>query len=281
MNLASRSSGRKIRTFFSVDKLRLGDVLGYFAVRILAPCFTCIQKRREAGEQPAIVLFRGRMSDDGYVTVQCNEGHKTFVVYDQRRHDLLFESTCLALSDGYEREAVASFAAGLERVREFWLRVVYRSVSIQSEEFTHTWAQMTRQSERQLGAFLISYLHRHGKSFHENQKMTAFRNKVIHQGYIPKYGEAHAYGQHVFSIKRNLVKGLEKDCAAAVAAEVENEIANVRLKVPDGQVAPMFKAIPASVNPATRIAQEIDDFDFFLSAMQKQLDFVRGYSDRL
>ena len=60
---------------------------------------------------------------------------------------------------------------------------------------------MIKQSERQIGAFYILQLLEFGETkFIISDKWINFRNKVIHQGYIPKSDEAIDYGQYILSI---------------------------------------------------------------------------------
>ena len=82
----------------------------------MSACSTCVMANPPSATN-AIIFYRGRIADTGDITVECNRGHTAPLILDERKHDLLFQSGCLAFLDGYEREAVASFAA---RSRGFW-----------------------------------------------------------------------------------------------------------------------------------------------------------------
>jgi hypothetical protein len=120
------------------------------------------------------------LQDDGLYDVICPEGHQTTVRLANEKFELLFDSSGLALLDGYLYEAVSSIAVALERFREFYIRVIAlkhlggkesgmerlaRILSI-GEAFgplEQTWKKVKQQAERQYGAFLFLYLLETGK----------------------------------------------------------------------------------------------------------------------
>ena len=221
------------------------------------------------------MFFRGRIADAGYITVDCGQGHTAPFIYDARKHDLLLQSACLAFLDGYEREATASFAASLERLWEFYIRVVAASRSLDPSAFESTWKQLSRQSERQLGAFLMIYLFDTGNAYDHRKSMIEFRNKVIHQGYIPIQQEAYEYGRYVFEHSRALMKVLEKNHKPALDVEIARELEEIQKKVPGGQPAATFKATLALLPTGTNVAVEITDFDTFMKAMEQRLHTMK------
>lgn len=117
------------------------------------------------------------------------------------RFEVLAEVAVQAILDGYNREAVSSFAASLERFFEFFAQTAYLTRHENLESFKRTWKIVQKQSERQLGLFLGIYIQETGETppilSDENY---AFRNKVIHQGYIPNEAESVAFGQAVINI---------------------------------------------------------------------------------
>ncbi|MES9855088.1 MAG: hypothetical protein ABW166_00590 [Sedimenticola sp.] len=64
----------------------------------------------------------------------CDKGHKSIVVYDSRRYDVLLQSATNALLDGYTNEAISTYGTALERCYEFYVRVVLRSHEIDPKE---------------------------------------------------------------------------------------------------------------------------------------------------
>lgn len=227
----------------------------------------------------AIVFYRGRIADAGYITVECKQGHTAPLIFDERKHDLLFQSGCLAFLDGYEREAVASFAASVERLWEFYLRVIATSRSVDPTRFDAVWKQLSRQSERQLGAFMMTYVLEGTDSYDLRQSQIEFRNKVIHQGYIPTEKEVSDYGEYIFTQIRDVMKVLEQNHKSALDSEIARELAQIQAKVPDKKPAARFKASVALLPPGKSEAQTITDFPTFLRAMEKRLHSIKyGYS---
>jgi len=241
-------------------------------MKIPTPCPDCFiheQKQAELEKRKvSIVMLPGRMTDAGYIEVKCPNGHSTTVVYDDRKFELLFQSACHTLNDGYEREAVSSFAASLERLYEFYIRVSCRRTDISEDVLGKTWKLMSRQSERQFGCFLMQYAMHAGETFKFDQKQIEFRNKVIHQGYIPNHDEVLLYGREAWRIKIKLYRQLERDFPEELNLEIKREIEEIKSKVP-GQKPPLvFKAMVVNVDTHSNIGHDIEVFEQFLGAMK-------------
>lgn len=170
--------------------------------------------------------------DDGSYDLTCSAGHRTTVWLQNHKFELLFDSGGLALLDGHSREAVSSIAAALERFMEFYVRIVAlkhlagqepleeiikRFSASKYEPFEETWKRVSRQSERQIGAFLFIYLFENGKPppFIDECKMQsygkenkAFRNAVIHDGYTPSQEQVVEYGEQVFQFINTILAEL-------------------------------------------------------------------------
>ena len=243
-------------------------------MRILAPCSACVIASPPSETNP-IIFYRGRIADAGYITIECKQGHTAPLICDERKHDLLFQSGCLAFLDGYEREAVASFAASAERLWEFYLRVIAISRKIDPTCFDAVWKQLSRQSERQLGAFMMTYVAEGMGAYDLRQSQIEFRNKVIHQGYIPTEKEVSDYGEYIFNQIRDVMKLLDESYKSAVDSEIARELSQIQARVPGGKPAARFKAHVALLPPGTNEAQAITDFPTFLGAMEKRLHSMK------
>jgi len=128
------------------------------------------------------------------------------------KFDVLFEMASIALIEGYYREAVSNFAASLERFLEFYVDFACFEDGIFATEFELAWKQMSSQSERQIGAFLFTYLCRTGKALrYLDNKQVQFRNAVIHKGYIPGYDETFEYGKAVLAYMDPIMFDLEQN----------------------------------------------------------------------
>jgi hypothetical protein len=130
-------------------------------MKILVPCITCMKDAAEifrtTGTSPSAQVLSAEMEDTGVVYVSCNRGHKTAMLHRNRKHQILFESGCLAFLDHYTNEAVSSFSAALERAYEFFIRVAYRKLGVSSALLELSWKQVASLSERQFGAFVLIY----------------------------------------------------------------------------------------------------------------------------
>jgi len=155
--------------------------------------------------------------DDGLYSGFCPKGHRTVVSLQNYKFELLLDSGGMALLDGYKYEAVSSIAASFERFLEFYIQVILRKHSVSLEEFEKTWKLVKKQSERQLGSFLFVFLleNKCAPDFLE-EEWFAFRNSVIHQGYIPTTEKVMAYAERIFSLIRGLLKELKTTSQDAI-----------------------------------------------------------------
>jgi len=148
--------------------------------------------------------------DDGRYATECVEGHAVITILQELKFEVLFEIGAYAITDGYYREAVSSFTSALERFYEFVIRVVLHGSGLSDDLVANLWKPISRQSERQLGAFIAVY----ASAFQTSPALLAnkqieFRNAVIHQGQIPTRAEAVAYGQAILELIRPSLRTLK------------------------------------------------------------------------
>jgi hypothetical protein len=202
-------------------------------MKVLVTCVTCMKEASERfrtnGTSIPVQVLSAEMDDAGVVYVSCNNGHKTAMLHRNRKHQILFESGCLALLDHYTNEAVSSFSAALERTYEFFIRVAYRKLGVSSVLLESSWKEVASLSERQFGAFVLLYPVITCESFGLPQKIPKLRNKVIHRGYIARSDEVFQYAETVFSLIRKIVQALNDKCSVEMWAEI-NEAAEVQRK---------------------------------------------------
>jgi hypothetical protein len=176
-------------------------------VRLLVPCMQCFQEFGRPTEEFTHVEFR----DDGRYEIKCSFGHTTTTVLQQQKFEVLFDIGAYAILDGYYREAISSFSSSLERFYEFALRVLLENASKSDELFQSCWKSVTRQSERQVGAFVFLWASNFGKPPELlSNTHVAFRNEVIHKGKIPTRAEANRYGNSVLDVLRPKMLALKE-----------------------------------------------------------------------
>jgi len=113
--------------------------------------------------------------EGGQAKITCRNGHKTNIAIQAVKPEILSAIAGYAIIDGYYREAVTSFTAALERLYELYVHVVAKSKDVDQTGFENTWKLMSRQSERQYGAFAMLYLFEEGVApKHLNTKKIAF-----------------------------------------------------------------------------------------------------------
>ncbi len=155
---------------------------------------------------PNLKLEEVPLRDDGRYEIVCNRGHRSLTLLQAEKFELLFDMGAEALIDGNPRDAVANFAAALERFHEFALQAMLIHNGVSNDDFRTIWKSVARSSERQLGAFYFVALMAFNRSFCIDENQFAFRNKVIHQGYICQTEEAFKYGQYVWEHISSILK---------------------------------------------------------------------------
>lgn len=141
--------------------------------------------------------------------IECPKGHRLKVFIYLHDFQKLFEVAVNALADNYYREAIGSFAASLERFMELFVRVVTRAHGVESAALEGAWKQISKQSERQLGAFVFTY----AQAFNDvgpvlPSNLIELRNRVVHQGYFPDEAECFRYGTAVLELARGVISSL-------------------------------------------------------------------------
>jgi len=191
-----------------------------------------------------------RLTDDGTYEARCGRGHISSVRLLNAKFELLFEMGLNALVDGYAREAVSSFAASLERFYEFYWRVAMRHLSAPEEAVSNAWKSLSRQSERQLGAYISASLlleHKMPQLLNPNKDIE-FRNAVIHKGYIPSIEEAMEFGNTVMAIINGTLDNLRR-----LAPEAVKEIYESLLPKRPDETAESADEITGAVNILTPV----------------------------
>src|SRR5262249_28725448 len=147
------------------------------AMKMFTVCMKCFEEN--IVDPPQVFA---EYVDGGFLAFTCPNGHDVISTVQAHRFELLFDLGALAFIDGYYREAVATTATAMERFLEFCLRVYAIHHEIPDSEFDEAWKRLAKQSERQLGAFLMTYLFQNKvRCLLLDDKWAELRNRVVHQ----------------------------------------------------------------------------------------------------
>ena len=171
-------------------------------MKILAECPVC----SESEARPVSL----RLDENGVALGTCQADHVFAVVSEHEPYEILFDAGAIALIDDYPREAVLDFIGARESFIEYFNRINTRLrwdagfppeggwVETMRDEYENTWKRVSRQSERQLGAFCYLHLLFFGVAYVIDEAAVALRNRVVHQGYVPSNDEAKELGERVW-----------------------------------------------------------------------------------
>lgn len=164
-------------------------------------------------------------SDNGLYQFTCRNGHEVVAVVQQMRFEILAEVAVQAIVDGYYREAVTSFNASLERFMQFYVEAVFVQRQERGDLIGTTWKLVERQSERQFGMFLATYLHEMSvippvlpQQCSSSSGSVQFRNDVVHKGLLPTEKQAVEFGQAVVNLVQPILNIMATRYAEAISA---------------------------------------------------------------
>src|SRR6202044_359671 len=149
-----------------------------------------------------------------------------------QKFEMLLDSGATALLEGFTLEACASFAAALQRFYEFGSRVAFVGRDMPAALFDGIFSEMARQSERQLGAFLLVHALEFGSAYKPKPSIAKFRNDVIHKGVIPTVEKAHKYCCEVYETIYTLFGMIRMKHEDGIQSVVMQELGKRRTKLP-------------------------------------------------
>jgi hypothetical protein len=199
-------------------------------VRLSVPCSACLEGRPATDP---FLLVQGELDDKGIVQIECLKGHRSAVIFNARRYEILLRSGAKAPLQGFASESIFSMHAALERAYEFFIRVTCRHHKISPERIDAAWKGLAKQSERQLGAFSLLYLLEMGEPLPLPEAITKMRNDVVHKGHIATEVEARKFGEMVFRRIREIEQALAS-LPEAARAETEHELEEQQRSIPAG-----------------------------------------------
>lgn len=146
---------------------------------------------------------------------ECAQGHVSVGVISIETFELLYDRAIFAYDDAYYRETVANLASSVERFHEYCVNLILNTSEVEKQHVHALWKRVSKQSERQYGAFMFLYLSLFKtpppdiKNLKSKIQWSSFRNNVIHSGYFPSKIEAEKSieitSQYIREIKNNLI----------------------------------------------------------------------------
>lgn len=174
-------------------------------------------------------VYPAELRENNLYYLKCDLGHETVTCLQNQRFEVLFELAANAVLDGYYREAVLSFTSSLERFYEFYLQVISVKHGIPQEKYNKAWKEIKDKSERQLGAYINTYVLESGEPpALLPDKKSHFRNEVVHQGRIPTRDEAIEFGQEVRNLVAPAWTKLKEDHPEHVTEVVKRHVMKIR-----------------------------------------------------
>jgi hypothetical protein len=194
---------------------------GEVAMRLPVVCIDCLMQR-PGFETLQIIPF----PHDYIIDFTCDRGHRNLEYVQEADWEVLITSAGLALSEGYPMEAVSAIAAGVERFAEFATKAICKSFNTSDDVIETTWKQVSRQSERQIGAFAFVYAARFNSAPPMMPpKQVEVRNAVIHRGAQPRPEQVEIYGDAAMTFVFAVHDALSTSYEAALKSTYLDQVA--------------------------------------------------------
>lgn len=169
-------------------------------------CIECCESNQED-----TVWAAGELTNDLYAICTCPHGHQILSSLVHHAPDIIFMSAVRAFRYECYSESILSFTAALERTFEMFFKVFCIKQGTRFEVIDEMWKEIKNQSERQYGSFCLAYCIMTGTAWKSDDKQVAFRNKVVHKGYIANRSESFLYASYITEKLDILISVLNND----------------------------------------------------------------------
>jgi hypothetical protein len=183
-------------------------------------CMECLKELGRPSFEPFILPYY----DERQAVVECSRHHKSVLLLQSQKFEVLLESGVGALAAGFTLEAAASFSSALERFYEFSLKVILVHRNTDLAVYEMMFKEMANQSERQLGAFLALHAVEFGVAYCPNKKIVEIRNSIVHKGVIPSQEKAMHFCEMVYNEILLLTEKLQQNCASAINEVISQDV---------------------------------------------------------
>jgi hypothetical protein len=202
------------------------------SVKVLTMCMECQKELGHPSFEPIIADYY----EEALAYIECSKGHKSAILLQSQKFEVLLESAVNALIEGYTLEAASSLSSAYERFFEFAINVYCKKINTSKDALGETFKQVSKQSERQIGGFLFLHLLTFGSHYILNRKIPELRNQVIHQGYIPTPDEVLRFGdliyKEILSITELIKTKLEREMQQVIMDTVQSRNEMIPSEIP-------------------------------------------------
>lgn len=197
-------------------------------MKIYTMCMECQKEMGHPSFEPIIADYY----DEALALVECSKGHKSAILLQSQKFEILLESAANALIEGYTIEAASSLSSAYERFFEFAINVFCKKYNTPKENLEETFKQVSKQSERQIGGFLFLHLLAFGENYALNKKIPELRNRVIHQGYIPTPDEVINFGELIYQEIHSICKLIRANLLNEMILVIMDNLSSLTKKIP-------------------------------------------------
>lgn len=199
--------------------------------KIYLPCMQC---QKEKGI-PNFRFIEQEQNNDLVYRLICDKGHETVAVQQSPKFEIIFDMACTSLRYEDYAAAVKHCVTAIERFHEFYVQCVWFSSNRELENLEKSygeyWKRVKQQSERQLGTFYSLFYNKYNDMRYDiTDKMSSFRNNVVHKGYICTKKEAYDYLEKAFNYILDMLSLLHKDYEVGLQRAISYNLKHLQSK---------------------------------------------------
>lgn len=126
--------------------------------------------------------------------VKCHNSHRHNFQFQGSLYEVMLDSACLSIYDGYYRSAILDCESAYERFREYFVKRCLIHQKIGKKSIKNLWQSIDNNSEAQIGAYNLLLTMNNIEIPNElNHERKRLRNKYLHGGSIPSKQDAIDY----------------------------------------------------------------------------------------
>lgn len=173
------------------------------------PCISCEGLNKE--------WYQIDITNELYYEFVCINGHLNAFSMQSEKFELFLIHGLTSYNNDQRMETIFKLNLALEEFHKFCIKIFLRKNNISFSNIAETYKKIVKRSEQINGAFYSLYLNAFDcvpDDFME--RMSNFRNKLIHNGYFPTKSETDKYAKDVFNYIKQIINKLKKEHQAEI-----------------------------------------------------------------
>jgi len=170
-------------------------------------CYDCDDENNELN---IVKLPLHEILEKDVSIIKCKHGHETLIISDSQKFENLLYFAFSSFQSHFYHQTISNMTSAYENLQELIIKMILKTNNIQDSEIEDS-LKIMKLSERRLGGFYYLFQNTFNKKpkLPNSNKEVAFRNKVIHNGYICTKKETLNYMIEMYKIIMQTINEIE------------------------------------------------------------------------